>query len=86
MEKETKTKKLETYWEAEFPYLRATVAFADISKLKGIPIKGAGYTCVFPREQEDGGINIAVFIKDIKETVKDIENMPIIAHEIVHVL
>ena len=78
--------KLETYCRIELPYLRATISFADMSKLKGISIKSAGYTCLFNREENDGGINIAVFIEDIKEAVKQIENMPIIAHELVHVL
>ena len=81
-----KENKLETYREVELPHLRASVKFLDMSKLKGIPSKGAGFTTIFERKENDGGVNIAVFFQDIEDTVKHIENTPIIAHELVHVI
>jgi hypothetical protein len=75
-----KEEKLETFKTVEIPHLRFTVHFMDISKLKGVPIKGSGYTCVM----EDK--SICIFIENIAETVKDINHIAWVAHEIIHAL
>lgn len=69
----------------ELPHLRATVGFADLTKLKGVPEQGSAYTTLIS-ESPDKDILIGVFIKDINKSIKIIGRFPMIAHEVVHVL
>ena len=69
------------YWKSvPIPHLRHTVHFADMSTLQGIEVMGGGYTAVI---NEDETI---VFIDKISESVKLVENAPMIAHELMHVI
>lgn len=71
--------------EVAFPHLRATVKFFDQSKLRGVPIKGSGYTTLMSKD-ELWNIEIGVFFEDIESNVKRLESMPFIAHEVIHAL
>jgi hypothetical protein len=73
--------KIKPYKKIEFPHIATTINFCDMSKLKGVPIKGSGFTCV-----DDETNEIYIFIQDIAESVKMIDRTPIIAHELVHAL
>lgn len=74
-------KKLQTFKTIDLPHLYFKIHFMDLSKLQGLDLKGgAGYTCTF----EDDSATI--FIKDIEKSVKDINAIPVIAHEIIHAL
>ena len=68
------------YKTVEIPHLRHTVKFLDLSVLQGVEIKGSAYTAV-----EDNDTTL-VFIEDIEKNVKNIDAIPHIAHELVHVL
>lgn len=72
--------KVQSYISVEIPHLKFTVHFMDMSKLRGVPVLGAGYTCAM----EDN--SICVFIQDIAESVYVADRIPFIAHEIVHVI
>ena len=71
--------------EVEFPHLRAKVKFFDLSKLKGVPIQGSGYTNIMSVD-ELRNIEIGVFFEDIEANLKKIECMPYIFHEIIHAI
>ncbi len=71
--------------EVSFPHIRAKVQFFDLAKLQGIEVKGAGYTCIMSKD-EFANITVGVFIEKIEETIKDVEKMPYVFHEIVHAL
>lgn len=71
---------MDVYKTVEIPHLRFKVYFLDMSKLKGVEIKGSGYTCVFEEN------SACIFIEDIKKSVKSLERIPTIAHEILHVI
>lgn len=57
----------------------------DLTKLKGMEIKGSAYTCVFG-EDDNLNLDIAIFYTDIANSVKKIECMPMIFHEIIHAI
>ena len=69
--------------EVKFPHLRASVKFFDLSKLQGVEIKGAGYTTLMSQD-ENGNLEVGVFLQDIRKNVKKIACMPYIFHEITH--
>ena len=73
---------MKTFKTIELPHLRYKVHFMDISKLvlQGGEKLGGGYTA------ESGDMECTIFLDDIANTVKRIENMPIIAHEIMHAI
>lgn len=71
---------LDIYKTVQIPHLRYKVQFMDMSKLKGVDIKGSGFTCI------SGEDTTTVFIENIGESVKKISCMPTIAHEIMHVI
>lgn len=79
-----KTEKIH-FKEVSFPHLRAKVKFFDLSKLKGVPIMGSGYTMIMSKD-ENHNIEVGVFLENIAENVKKVECMPYILHEIVHAL
>ena len=68
------------YKTLKIPHLNFTVHFLDMSKLKGVPISGAGYTCLM----EDN--SACVFLQDIEKTVKDVTKSSYVAHEIMHII
>jgi len=68
------------YKTVEIPHLRFEVHFMDIKWLRGVDIKGAGFTCI------SGEDEATVFLEDIENTVKNIALMPFLAHEIMHVI
>ena len=72
--------KMDTYKTIKIPHLRFSVHFFDMSKLQGVEKKGSGYTCIL----EDG--SATVFIEDIEKSIKKMECVPIITHEIIHVI
>lgn len=83
----TMAEEIDYYRKVEVPHIRFTVYFMDLSKLKGVPNLGAGYTCVFEDTfTEDGKTKVCIFLQDIEENVKRIEFTPYIAHEIMHAL
>lgn len=69
--------------EVAFPHLRASIKFFDLSKLKGVPIIGSGYTTIMSKD-ENGSIEVGVFLQDIVKNIKKVECMPYIFHEITH--
>ena len=75
------------YKMVELPHIRTTVYFADMSKLQGVPITGAGF-CVETGMTfaEDGRTEICIFLQDIEVNVKNISFMPYLAHEIMHAI
>jgi len=73
------------YKSVEIPHLRVTVNFLDLSKLQGVEKEGSAYTTVMSQD-ENMQLNIAVFYENIEKSVRKIECMPMIFHEIVHVL
>lgn len=79
-----KIENVKSYKAVELPHIRTTVYFMDMSQLKGVPIEGSAYTVEMDYDQRK--INIAVFIEDIENSVKDMKWMPIIAHELMHVM
>lgn len=76
---------IQSYKTVDIPHLRAKVHFCDMSKLKGVPIEGSGYTCIIG-ESDDMHLDIGVFYEDIEDSIKRIECMPMIFHEIMHVI
>jgi hypothetical protein len=66
--------------EINLPHIHTDIKFMDMSKLQGVEIKGFGYTC----EMEGG--SIVIFIQDIEKSVKELDKVPYIAHEVVHAL
>jgi hypothetical protein len=66
----------------EIPHLRNTIKVWDMSKLEGVPKKGSGFTCINGQNENETWI----FFEDVENMVKEIENTPIIAHEIIHAL
>jgi len=78
-------KNFDYHKKAELPHLRATVYFADMSKLQGIEHWGSAYTMVMGEPKKDMRLDIIVFVKDILKS-KEFDLSPIISHEIVHVL
>lgn len=68
------------YKKVEFPHLGYEVIFKDMKYLKGIDIKGGGYTMPL------GDHTCYVFIEDIEKTVKRPNILPFLSHELVHVL
>lgn len=84
MKKEEKPEKIE-FKVVEFPHLRVKVKFFDMSKLKGVPIQGAGYTTLMSKD-EMHNIEIGVFFEDIEKNIKKLEATPYIFHEIIHAL
>lgn len=79
MKKETQ----QYYKIISIPHLKSTLYIQDMSKLKGISIKGGGFTT---RVVTGNPYNtrVCIFFTDVKETVKLPENYPMIAHEIMH--
>lgn len=81
-------KRFDYYKKVALPHIRTTVYFLDLSKLQGDSVKGVAYT--MPMGDYSGklpeSIEICVFIQNIKEAVKKIEYMPVIAHECTHVI
>lgn len=69
--------------EVEFAHLRVKVKFCDLSKLKGVPIQGSGYTTLLSHD-ELANLEVGVFIQDIETSVKSLECMPTLFHEITH--
>ena len=78
-------KEIESYKKAHIPHLRATVHFMDLSKLKGVEVKGSAYTTIFEQD-ENMNLTVGIFYQNIEESVKRIACMPMIFHEIVHAL
>ena len=79
--------KIDYFRKIEIPHVRFTVYFMDMSKLMGVPKRGAGCTCVLEDTfQEDGRTNVCIFLQDISENIKRIEFVPYLAHEIMHAL
>lgn len=76
------------YKKVSLPHIRTTVYFLDMKQLKGMPIQGSAYT--MPMGDYTGKLSsdmkICVFIENIEKNVKKMTWMPIIAHEITHVL
>ena len=72
-------KEIKAYKKIFIPHLKYTVYVKDLSELKGVEIKGSGYTCVF----ED--FSACIFLEDVKNVCWK-ENIPIIAHEAMHVI
>lgn len=69
------------YKTFSLPHLHGLeIHFMDMKYLKGVEIQGAGFHSVM----EDG--SVLIFIQDINTSVKDIKKMPVIAHEVVHLL
>lgn len=64
----------------EIPHLEFTVHFMDLKYLKGEDRKGSGFTCI-SGEQE-----ATVFLENIEKTVKSLDHMPYVAHELMHVI
>lgn len=83
-----KEKKEPLYYKTVLiPHIRTTIHFMDLSKLKGIEVKGAGYTTVFEDTfAEDGRTKICIFLQDIEKNTKEMQYAPYIAHEIMHAL
>lgn len=75
---------LDSFKKVHIPHIRTHVHFLDMTKLQGIEQKGPAYTTVFNVSPHQ--INIAVFFQEIEETLKRRECVPIIAHELTHVL
>ena len=69
-----------TMKEIKIPHLKYTIQVRDLSELKGVKKKGGGYTAIVDEN------TACIFIEDLKETVKHIENIPHIAHEVMHVI
>ena len=76
--------KIDSYKTVNLPHIRTLVHFMDLSKLKGMPILGSAYT--MKMEGDPNKIEICVFIQEIEKTVKMPERLPMIAHEITHVI
>lgn len=77
-----KTKEIH-FKEVSFPHLRATVKFFDLSKLQGVPIKGAGYTTLMTQD-ENGCLEVGVFLEEIERNIKKLHCTPYVYHEITH--
>lgn len=73
-------KEIKFYKKIEIPHLHFTVYLKDITELKGVEIKGGA--CTVPL----GDRGVVIFVEDIEETLSVIENMVMIAHEIIHVI
>ena len=73
------------YKKIDFPHLRASFQFLDLSKLKGVPIVGSGYTTIMSKDEFES-IEIGIFLEEIEKNIKKIECMPYIFHEIIHAL
>jgi len=82
-----KKRKFDYYKMVELPHIRTTVYFADMSKLKGVSITGAG-CCIESGNTftVDGKTEICIFLQDIKANVKEISFTPYLAHEIMHAI
>jgi len=80
-------KKDQPYKTVELPHLRTTVAFYDMSHYPGNP-EGPGHCMVMynPDGSDRWPFEIRVLYQDIEETVKDVACMPIVVHELTHVL
>ena len=77
--------RLTSWMSIPIPHLRAELHLFDMSKLRGVPIRGSAYTCIYQERPDDLKLDIAIFIQDIEDTAIP-ENSPMIAHELVHVL
>jgi hypothetical protein len=66
--------------EINLPHINTEIKFMDMSKMTGEPIKGFGMTC----EMDDG--SIIIFIQDIEKSVKELDKMPYVAHEVIHAI
>ena len=62
------------------PHLYIDIHFDDLSKMKGVDIKGSGFTCIM------GDDSVVVFLQDIKNNIKNPVFFPVIAHEVMHVI
>jgi hypothetical protein len=85
-DKRGKKEVIQSFRSVSLPHLRAEVHFMDLSKLKGIPIMGSAYTCIMGGEKEDMSLDICIFYEQIEKSIKRIECMPMICHEIIHAL
>jgi len=70
----------------EIPHLQATVTVQDMKYLKGVEIKGGGFTCRGQEKGEKRHTNYHIFFMDYKEMKKIPQNFPIIAHECLHAI
>lgn len=82
-----KENKLKIFKTIFIPHLRYTINFMDMKYLiekdehdRQIAPIGPAYTVI------SGEFEITVFIENIEKSVKEINNMPMVAHELVHVL
>lgn len=75
--------KYPTHKRVKLDYLRVEIFFYDLSKLKGIEIKGSGFTTI-QSEDEMANLEIGVFLSDIENLT--LAHMPMVMHEIVHIL
>lgn len=73
-------KKTNVFRTVKLNHLGYTINFMDMKYLKGVPILGDGYTCI------SGENETTVFLKDIEKTVKILDRMPFIGHEIIHAI
>lgn len=73
-------KEKNVFKEVFLPHIAYTVRFKDLSYLQGVDKRGGAYTLATDDH------TTYVFIENIKETVKNEHNFPMIAHEIIHVL
>ncbi len=79
-----KEKKMQFYKTIPIPHLKFTLYIQDMSKLKGIEIKDGGYTTRI--DGEEYHCKACIFFPNVKEMVKISANLPIIAHEVMHVI
>lgn len=82
----TKTKRggKNIFKSIEIPHLHATITFQDMKFLRGVEIKGGGFTC--KGIEEERHTNYYIFFQDIEQTIKDNRNYPLITHECLHAL
>lgn len=66
----------------KIPHLHATVTVQDMKFLKGVEIKGGGFTC--KGQDEERHTNYHIFFMDFEEMKKIPQNFPMIAHECLH--
>ncbi len=74
------------YKVIHLPHLRFTLYIPDMSKLKGVDMKGgAGYTTLI-EDGDESNIKACIFFDHVKEMVKIPKNFSIIAHEVMHII
>ena len=82
-EKRVMKKKIEKL-VIEIPHLHATITVQDMKYLKGVEIKGGGFTC--KGEEKERHNNYHIFFMDFEEMKKIPQNFPMIAHECLHAI